>query len=972
MSVRKFFDDVQMATESGGRQLDKDGKPLVGRYRNGTTPPPEKRAYGAGQMQIGTAKGAAKRAGIQWDEKRFMNDREYNLTLADKHMEYLTTRYGDRTLARAAYHSGEGTVDKAIARYGRDGFAKGLGPEGRKYIQMGTGSSGGTRPRNDVLASVEAAIPAEVKASGGVTQNNSAIFGSDKKLDEGFKAARQEQTKGLAVLDVLDQATQVAHTTQNAAMVRQVEDTRAINSSIIEGGQELTRRVQPVFQARTRIADQLDKLAGMNPLERAFRGVFDLNYDKKYLEGQLKDYDTTLQARAADFDYLNRLGQTGMQEINRRFGLDTGLTDLAVAQGKEDLQLTNLRLQQLNGVLEMDVKEIGTQATLIAAKDNAVKDMLGRIDTPTMTDLHAQAVKNGGMVEFNGAQISATQLRDSIRVSAQQEMQMESMALSLESGRMGLYEKQSDQLIQTMTRDQVDSAIAAGGMYKGHQLPIDQLQAASARHTQYAQMQAQTIADTMPEKAALGAAAQSLNLMAGLWNRGAALMGQNFDPQSEGALQEGSRLIHELRDAIKSGASPETISILAKKSAAHAASYREQIDGAILRNAGGDKKAAAGMSAFVYGAPLDSSAAAEFLTHYAVRGQMPFGATATPEAKAIFAEIQTEVAAIKAKTPNITTERLQMAVAQKLSTVAGRVAAGKRFNDVEARLPSLAKQVGHPFGKFSQSAWTQINANAEVMAAQQVAGEVQATPQEVLTMYRNGRALSTRPEDQAKFERWKKAQGSWNSFTQQAVLDGVDDQPKLVAGRRNSTLLQEFLTDDKLLEHVNQQASATKQGSFADYLIAPFIPGTVETAITSYRQGLAAQRATADQANLSRSRDMQRAYGNPLMRARVILGSISGVGTEGREALMPAIKQILGADSAIGVAKMTGQDLLVGESRMAASREAAVIEGLSRMKFDDPATEAYRKAAIRGWKEASASSDDFVSNFLTGISPGAQ
>lgn len=126
----------QMNAESGGRQFQANGQPLVGHYRDGSMPPPALRAYGAGQMQIGTAQATAARLGIPFDQNRFMNDRDYNLSLANAHMDYLRQRYGgDQTLALAAYHSGEGNVDRAVRDHGRANFVQGLGPEGRAYVQ---------------------------------------------------------------------------------------------------------------------------------------------------------------------------------------------------------------------------------------------------------------------------------------------------------------------------------------------------------------------------------------------------------------------------------------------------------------------------------------------------------------------------------------------------------------------------------------------------------------------------------------------------------------------------------------------------------------------------------------------------------------------------------------------------------------------------------------------------------------------
>ena len=134
----------QIRLESGGKQFDSQGRPLLGRYRDGSAPKPSEQAFGAGQIQIATARETAKRHGIPWNERRLLTDRNYNLLLADTHMGDLVTRYGgDKTLAIAAYHSGSGNVDRALREYGREGFAQGLGPEGRNYVKKLAGEGVG-------------------------------------------------------------------------------------------------------------------------------------------------------------------------------------------------------------------------------------------------------------------------------------------------------------------------------------------------------------------------------------------------------------------------------------------------------------------------------------------------------------------------------------------------------------------------------------------------------------------------------------------------------------------------------------------------------------------------------------------------------------------------------------------------------------------------------------------------------------
>ena len=125
-----------MPEESGGEQFEKDGRPKLGRYSDGTTPQDKSNwAYGAAQITIPAAMEAAKALGVPLDKDRLMNDKEYNLKLGEAYFNSLVSHYGgDLVKATAAYHSGAGTVDGLIKTRGGD-WVSGLGPHGKSYVE---------------------------------------------------------------------------------------------------------------------------------------------------------------------------------------------------------------------------------------------------------------------------------------------------------------------------------------------------------------------------------------------------------------------------------------------------------------------------------------------------------------------------------------------------------------------------------------------------------------------------------------------------------------------------------------------------------------------------------------------------------------------------------------------------------------------------------------------------------------------
>ena len=102
--------------ESGDRQFDSNGNPLTSWAG----------AVGAAQIMPETAKGIARKHGMEFDEERFRHDEEYNKDLGRLHLKDLLERYdGDSVLTALAYNAGIGGpnkgddgVERMMALYG--------------------------------------------------------------------------------------------------------------------------------------------------------------------------------------------------------------------------------------------------------------------------------------------------------------------------------------------------------------------------------------------------------------------------------------------------------------------------------------------------------------------------------------------------------------------------------------------------------------------------------------------------------------------------------------------------------------------------------------------------------------------------------------------------------------------------------------------------------------------------------------
>jgi hypothetical protein len=113
--------------ESNGQHFDENGRPKISSAG----------AVGIAQIKPATGKEAAALAGEQWNFKRFHNDPKYNEKLGRAYYDQQVQRFGDPTLAAAAYNAGPSRLSRALdlaQSTGRD-VSNFLPAETRKYMR---------------------------------------------------------------------------------------------------------------------------------------------------------------------------------------------------------------------------------------------------------------------------------------------------------------------------------------------------------------------------------------------------------------------------------------------------------------------------------------------------------------------------------------------------------------------------------------------------------------------------------------------------------------------------------------------------------------------------------------------------------------------------------------------------------------------------------------------------------------------
>jgi hypothetical protein len=596
--------------------------------------------------------------------------------------------------------------------------------------------------------------------------------------------------------------------------------------------------------------------------------------------------------------------------------------------------------------------------------------MLSRLDGPTVLGLANQAKSSGGVVNYNGVEFSYNELRDRLERDEDQELNREAHRMAIAQGRMDMAEQFAVNLARSLTREQSEAAIANGGVWNGIQLPQDVLQNIYQNHMQTARSQAEQVATTLPSAIALRTGIDELNRIRAIRQRTKNMFGGTGIPGVDTYTTNSTDALRQLTQAVQEGAPPEVITALTQRLAQNSQAMEQALDQALIRQAGGNKEAAGYMKSFVMGTPLDNAAAVQALTYFAVRGSQPEGIAMSPESKQVFQQAQRLVQQFRSEDPKIPLDRLRQRVAQELGNYAARTVGQARYERVSRDLPSIAQRVNHPFGKMDQNLWRQARAAAAATAYAGVARTLDISPAEVRQMRTTGKPLSDSEQHKALFQRFRQEVANFNTLEQAALVEELDQLPQVTPGRRNSSSLIDFLSSPELQRAADTYTAATGSESFGDYLVNPLATGALESIIGQEADGFRLVQADATRDQRAAARQAAAGYGfNPYRRSMIILSGIEGVGEEGARALAPFIRQVSerATQESLDTVRLgeTMNNLMIRQENM-------VLNALQSTKFEDPAMEAYRKVAIRGWGNVATQADGFFITLVKTLSGQGQ
>jgi hypothetical protein len=339
----------------------------------------------------------------------------------------------------------------------------------------------------------------------------------------------------------------------------------------------------------------------------------------------------------------------------------------------------------------------------------------------------------------------------------------------------------------------------------------------------------------------------------------------------------------------------------------------------------------------------------------------------TPEAKQIMQFAEKKVRELRDADPKISGEQLQQRVAIAVSDYAGKTVGQARLERVMGSLPALAKNANNPIGKLSGDAWSRVRANASASAYAGIANQLGVKPDEVRRMRTTGKPLDSTPASKELFDKFVAMAPQFNSLEHQALVAELDELPQLVPGVRNSDHLISFMNSREFNDQANAYESNTSAASFGDYLVDPMSKGSLGKMAGMEAAGLEAAQADRAQADRQMARQIASGYSrNPAVRVSAILTGIPGVGKEGANKLVPLIRDFIKQNDAkfftgMGDRSYSSIDTLPwNETTRLQNEDTIIFNYLTTTKFEDPSLEAWRKAAVKGWKDSQDKSYSYM------------
>lgn len=901
----KYLTPDQIGQESGGKQFDKSGKPLTSR----------KGAIGIAQVMPDTGPEAARLAGLPWDENRYRTDRDYNLQLGDAYMGAKLREFGgDRVKAKAAYNTGAGNVRRALKAALNEGgdWRDHLHPETQEYIGWSSGKQGHAPTGKGIQVAYNDPNPKDGPASNEMSGANPFRGSrSDTPVMNPFQAAGEATARISEVQDrtnvfqrmVGEQSEALDNLQEERRMELEatVNAKRGIIDQQITDTQGLIAAAAPVLEAKAKVDNQLAKVHQMNPLVKGIRGIFDLNYNEKYLAEQQAGLQNDLEAQAGRFKYQTTLRDSYVAALQANFENNDSLRNLTLKDMDEDSKMMGQSLIAAEKNFELIGTALSANAQIIQTQKLASSQFLDRLTPQDHAALLDKAMQSPThMVEVNGMQVGAGELRERIQKSTSLTMSLKSQAMALAAGEMEFADKNQENIIQNMTESQVKEATSNGGVFQGVQLDPNKLNQRLVGFNNLRLQEAQGIASADVNNQ-IGTLTRQVwhGIRTGM-DRYINLVGgeQSWKLKTQFANKIVA-LSNKWQEFQKSGVGPEGAQMIAGELQQLQKDFQSQVNTTAKRFSGGDASTESAMKAYLTGGELSTDEATGAVYSFVDKGTMPAGLRRSPVFNAMynFMKFQRNEVVKAHQGKAVGKDQLRRETMDRVMADNGNAANQYVFKEIMMTAPQYAAQIKAPAGKIDPEAWKVAWEAGSKEFQNQIAAK--ASRQE---------AMSAR-------------------YT--AIFETLDQ----LAGSGASESMMKFLESPEFIKHTQEYSDHQKGFGLGDYMANAMSVGTLGTMAAGNvnLMGKVFRERLVDQAV---SNNKSRYHVLPIQRVRMLVGGIPGVSEPDEKALVAALQH-----------ELPGLNEYGDYTNQVAAARNLIVSG----KFHDPNLERIRKTAAKEW-----------------------
>lgn len=970
---------LQIGVESGGRQFDDSGKPLRS----------PKGAVGIGQVMPETGPEAARLAGLPWDPKRFENDREYNLRLADAYQGHLNTRFdGDRLAAVAAYNAGPTRVAKLRDKYGSV-WATHLPNETKEYVKKILGvdvnSQDDSYYKGDFVSGVLDAlnIPThdyKVKEptsgeNANVAKGGNFPISNPSELDTGKirslankvpnTSERYSNYLDSIIEPLRENATQLVDRQEKITGIkRNLVNDFAVREAALEA------KVRPLMARKHKILEQLDAVDQMNPLEQRFKSIFSPErYDPRMLRGQLERLNTQISEYESDYKDLNAL----------RSGVATASVDAETADAntlsitRDSILADANLLGQVVGATKAAAVDrlfpLNTQVQALQLTEATKSHLLGTLSLEKTTALFNEAEASpDGTVTVDGVTLTVGELQSQSRTLQQQDLSFRSMINAFKLGDMRTLDQAESFFIDHMSSEQVAEALKNDGKVTGPNGETYTLSPAKlAAAAQNARSQREEKLQNIVNSTAVGLAhnmLQNFGTKVKFTDQRLIEMFGNRPGTYEATLNTITTQLGAWRDGLdranEQGVGKEYLAQNIGTLTTLNELYEKNVSEIANQWAGGKSDVAAVAESYIRGNPISGDLGVKGLVTLA-RSGLPAGARLSGPAAQAFEVAQATVREWDNPQAGDSLESLLKGGTKKDSDLyrvmrdrIGAVYADGLTNSIINDLPKLARSVHdpenpnrlHPFSRVSREDFIRSVQYGDSQGLAVVAKQMEVTEDQAKAIFSGG---IDSPEWKAIAAKKGYTNGDFTSLYEALVtlqmtetLSALDASHSAAPGFSPAKAYIDFLSQPEVTAKVGQDVNGYGRASFGAFLISSSVGGSFQDAWQDYVTSLGAAYNQSHSAELRERIKQQRSLtGDPFVRMNAVLRAADLTPQES-QALMQATKPLVHTlTPSLPIDRATG-GYAVQTNRTDFDSIRNIIQ---HHKFDDPTLEKIRKKA---------------------------